>query len=368
MYFVYEKVKLIRAKQECVKKNGGLLLQEQINAHQCLRFKVFSIKEMKRATKNFDEAHVIGRGGQGIVYEGTLDDKRRVAVKKAMIIDEKKKKAFAKEMYIVSLINHKNIIKILGCCLEVEVPILVYELISRGTLYQLIQNRNQSMPLGFRLKIAMDSASALAYLHMDAFPSIVHGDIKSSNILLDDENMAKISDFGASLLPYRELIESGIAGTNGYFDPESLQTGQLTEKSDVYSFAVVILELLTRKRAVLSIGPTEKKSLAQAFKEYGLADILDDEIKYQITDEQTAEFEGLLMLCLREKGEERPTMKEVLACLRRITESNQNSSEEHNTENMRPFLGESNNHTTYTAEYYSSGHQATFELDYSLTR
>lgn len=367
MYLVYEKAKLSRAKQKCFRQNGGLLLQEQINAHQCVRFKMFSVEEMERATNNFDQHQVKGRGGQGTVYEGILDDKRRVAVKKAIMVDEKKKKDFAREMYILSLINHKNVIKILGCCLEVEVPMLVYEFISHGTLSQHIQNKNRSMPLGFRLRIAVDSASALAYLHSDASPPIVHGDVKTSNILLDDEYAAKISDFGASQLPFKDMNESGLPGTYGYLDPESLQTGELTAKSDVYSFAVVILELLTRKTAIYSEGPREKRSLAQTFKEKGLPDIIDDEIKNEVTQEQVDEFAELLTECLKVKGEERPTMTKVVAWLRRMQELNQNLSER-SMENVEPLHSESSNQTTYIAEYYSSGHQAVFEIDYHLTR
>ena len=344
-------------------------MQEQINAHQGVRFKIFSVEEMERATNNFHEHRIKGRGGQGIVYEGTLDDKRKVAIKKAIMIDDKKKKDFAKEMYILSLINHKNVVKILGCCLEVEVPILVYELISRGTLYQLVQDKNQSMPLGFRLKVVVDSASALAYLHSDASPSIVHGDVKSSNILLDDEYMAKISDFGASLLPFKDVNESGVPGTYGYLDPESMETCQLTEKSDVYSFAVVILEVLTRKKAVYSEGPGEKRSLAQTFREEGLASILDDEIRCQITDEQVAEFEELLSVCLKSRGEERPAMAKVVAWLRRMRDFNQNLLEESNPAGSTATVtGESDYGTTYTAQFYSSEHRAVFELDYNLNR
>lgn len=367
-YLVYENAKMLRAKRKCFRQNGGLFFREQIKAHQGVRFKIFSIEEMKRATKNFDEGRVKGRGGQGTVYEGILDDKRRAAIKKAIKIneEEKSKEAFAKEMHILSHINHKNVIKILGCCLEVEVPMLVYEFISRGTLFQRIQNKNRRMPLGFRLKVAEDSASALAYLHSDVCPTVIHGDVKSSNILLDDKNVAKISDFGASFFSCKDTTESGVPGTYGYLDPESFVTGRLTEASHVYSFAVVMLELLTRKTAIFSEGPRGMKSLAQTFKEKGLARIIDDEIKYAITKEQIDEFSELLTKCLKENGKERPEMKKVAAWLQRIREFNQDQSEEHSVGDIEPLHGESS--ATYTAEYHSSGHPAVFEINSNLPR
>lgn len=358
MHLVYEKSKLIRAKQKYFRHNGGLFLQEQIKQNKYHRFKIFSAEEIRSATNNFNPNRVRGQGGQGTVYEGIIDDKRIVAVKKAVNLDERLKKIFLREMYILSLINHKNVIKILGCCLEVEVPMLVYEFISGGTLSQRIQDKNRSMSLDFRLKVAVDCASALAYLHSDASSPILHRDVKSSNILLIDNDTAKLSDFGASVLPPKHTLESGVPGTFGYIDPESLQKGELTAESDVYSFAVVILELLTRKTAVYSEGPSEKRNLAQTFKENGLENILDEEIKNQVTKEQIDEFSGLLTECLKENGKERPTMTKVLAWLTRMREINQNLSE-HSMEDIEPGHGDTNYHTT-TTEYYSPENQLAF--------
>ncbi|RRT68132.1 hypothetical protein B296_00004909 [Ensete ventricosum] len=187
-----------------------------------------------KVTNRFDNNRVLGRGGYGTVYRGVLEDNHIIAVKKPKMINESNKNEFEKEMFILSQINHKNIVKLLGCCLEVEVPMLVCEFIPNGTLFHLIHEhaKTSPIPLGTRLRIAYESADALAYLHSSASPPIIHGDVKSSNILLDENYMAKVPDFGASkLVPKDEdQFATLVQGTCGYLDPEYLQTCQLTDK------------------------------------------------------------------------------------------------------------------------------------------
>ncbi|GJN33728.1 hypothetical protein PR202_gb22351 [Eleusine coracana subsp. coracana] len=221
--------------------------------------------------------------------------------------------------YVLSdSINHKNIVKLLGCCLEVEVPMLVYEFIPNGTLFHLLHgNQGRYISLSTRLRIAYESAEALAYLHSCASPPIIHGDVKSTNILLDIDYTTKISDFGASLLAPNDESQfvTLVQGTCGYLDPEYMQTCQLIDKSDVYSFGVVLLELLTRKKAFHLDGPEDKKSLSMEFlfaiKNKKLEDILDDQIK----NDENMEFLGEIALvarqCLEMSGVNRPSMKEV---------------------------------------------------------
>ncbi|KAF8694862.1 hypothetical protein HU200_037961 [Digitaria exilis] len=187
-----ERRRLHQIKQRYFRQHGGLLLFEEMKSQQGVAFKIFSEEELQQATNKFDEHQVLGHGGHGTVYKGVLKSYTEIAVKRCMTIDEQHKKEFGKEMLILSQINHKNIVKLLGCCLEVEVPMLVYEFIPNGTLFDLIhRNHTRHISLDTRLRIAYESAEALSYLHSCASPPILHGDVKSTNILLDGDYTAK---------------------------------------------------------------------------------------------------------------------------------------------------------------------------------
>ncbi|KAG6512849.1 putative wall-associated receptor kinase-like 16 [Zingiber officinale] len=322
---------LMKTKQKFFKQNGGVLLQQQMNSYRGVTFKLFTQEELKKATDNFSSSRIIGRGGQGIVYEGMLEDNRLVAIKKSKLADERQTREFAKEMLILSQINHKNVIKLLGCCLEVEVPMLVYELVSKGNLFEYLHSKTHRfhIPLDARLRIAVESAEALAYLHSSTSTPIIHGDVKSSNILLDDEYTAKVSDFGASKLAPKDATQLAtfVQGTCGYLDPEYMLTCQLTEKSDVFSFGVVILELLTRRKAFeFNVSDEEMLLTANfisAMKENKVDEMVDPEIKKEEDMVVIKEVCKLVVLCLNSNGDERPTMKEVAEDLGKLSKNKQ---------------------------------------------
>ncbi|CAN6190660.1 unnamed protein product [Urochloa humidicola] len=323
-YLVHERKKLTNIKQRYFQQHGGMLLLQEISLKQGSAFSIFTEADLIDATDKFDDKNILGRGGHGTVYKGTLKDGSLIAVKRCVLMtSEQQKKEFGQEMLILSQINHKNIVKLLGCCLEVEVPMLVYEFIPNGTVFQFIHgdNGSRNIPFSTRIRIALESALALSYLHSWASPPILHGDVKSSNILLDDNYSAKVSDFGASILAPADKSQfmTLVQGTCGYLDPEYMQTCLLTDKSDVYSFGVVLLELLTGRTAFNLEGPEGERSLSlrflRAMKEDRLMDVIDDRIKNDSDIGLLEEVAELSRQCLEMIGERRPTMKDV-ACNR----------------------------------------------------
>jgi serine/threonine protein kinase len=318
---VIKRRKEINLKKKFFKRNGGLLLQQQISSseHNVQNTKLFNTKELETATDQFSESRILGKGGQGMVYKGMLTDGRIVAIKKCNIVDEGNLEQFINEIIILSQINHRNVVKLLGCCLETEVPLLVYEFIPNGMLFQYLQEGSEEFPLTWdmRLKIATEIAGALSYLHSAASLPIYHRDIKSTNILLDDKYRAKAADFGTSrsVAIDQTHLTTIVYGTFGYLDPEYFQTSQFTKKSDVYSFGVVLVELLTGEKPVSAVRTQEVRSLATYFllsmEENFLFDILDARVKMNGDKQEIMVVANLAKKCLHLSGKRRPTMREV---------------------------------------------------------
>ncbi|XP_015572172.2 wall-associated receptor kinase-like 1 [Ricinus communis] len=318
-HFLKERRNRIR-KERLFEQNGGFLLQQKLSS--CgggKKAKLFTAEELQRATDNYNQSRFLGQGGYGTVFKGMLPDGSIVAVKRSKTIDRTQIAQFINEVVILSQINHRNIVKLLGCCLETELPLLVYEFIPNGNLSNHIHEQDQesSFPWELRLRIASEVAGAVAYMHSSASSPIFHRDIKSSNILLDDKYSAKVSDFGTSrAIPFdRTHLTTAVQGTFGYFDPEYFHTSQFTEKSDVYSFGVVMIELITGEKPISFDRNEDERSLVAHFissmKEDRLLQILDPRVAREARREDMHAIAKLATSCVRLNGKKRPTMREV---------------------------------------------------------
>ncbi|ONI06291.1 hypothetical protein PRUPE_5G051200 [Prunus persica] len=340
--------KTIARKKMFFKRNGGLLLEQQLSSGEVNvdKIKLFNSKELEKATNNFSIDRILGQGGQGTVYKGMLADGRIVAVKKSKMVDTSKLSDFINEIVILSQINHRNVVQIMGCCLETEVPLLVYEFIPNGTLSQYIQGQIEEFTLTWemRLQIATEVAGALSYLHGAASVPIYHRDIKSANILLDRKYRAKIADFGTSrsISIDQTHLTTCVHGTFGYLDPEYFQSSQFTEKSDVYSFGVVLVELLTGQKPISAVTWSQEKeyrSLATYFinsmQEDRLFNIVDARVLKEGSETEIQVVANLARRCLNLNGRNRPTMREVTSELEAVQMSRKPSiSAEQNSEGV----------------------------------
>ncbi|KAF5767724.1 putative protein kinase RLK-Pelle-WAK-LRK10L-1 family [Helianthus annuus] len=301
--------------------------QELLKANNVMRSaRMFSLKEVKKATNGFSKDRILGIGGFGEVYKGELADGTAVAVKSAKVGNLKSTQQVLNEVEILSQVSHKNLVRLLGCCVEAGQPLMIYEYISRGTLHHHLHGESSTTFLNWklRLSISLQTAEALAYLHTAAHTPIYHRDIKSTNILLDDDFNAKVSDFGLSRLarPGLSHVSTCAQGTLGYLDPEYYKNYQLTDKSDVYSYGVVLLEILTSKRAIDFGRQEDDVNLAVyvAKRADSVMDVVDQRLvvgEGRVSDSIRL-FCELALACLSEKKGDRPTMKDVVQQLQSI--------------------------------------------------
>jgi serine/threonine protein kinase len=304
---------------------------------------LFSLKELEKATNGFADDQKLGVGGFGTVYKGTMESGLIVAVKRTNKLDTSGAQQFLNEMALLSQVNHRNLVRLHGCCLEREVPMLVYEYVPNGNLSEHLRGEKSS-ELGHltwpkRMQIAIETAEALTYLHSEANPPIYHRDVKSSNILLTNMYGVKVSDFGISkLIPLDATHVSTIAqGTPGYWDPEYFLSYQLIDKSDVYSFGVVLLELITSQPPVdLNRDKMEMSLVAMCIpqiKEGNFEAIVDPKLlssnfeEMATTLQEIEKVATMAMRCLAFKGDDRPSMKQVTKVLHQMKGGNYQWSE-----------------------------------------
>ncbi|CAI9759696.1 unnamed protein product [Fraxinus pennsylvanica] len=280
-------------------------------------------KMLESATNNFSESEILGMGGFGCVYKAKLEENLCVAVKRLEGGSSDAIKEFETEVELLSNIQHPNIISLLGCSIHAETRLLVYELMQNGSLETQLHGPSHGSALTWhlRMKIALDVARGLEFLHEHCHPQIIHRDLKSSNILLDSNFNAKLSDFGLAVpdgAQNRNNIK--LSGTLGYVAPEYLLDGKLTDKSDVYAFGVVLLELLLGRKPVEKLAPSQCQSIVtwampQLTDRSKLPNIVDPVIINTMDLKHLYQVAAVAVLCVQPEPSYRPLITDVLHSL-----------------------------------------------------
>ncbi|KAI4295095.1 hypothetical protein MLD38_040633 [Melastoma candidum] len=339
----------------------------------------FSLDELKKCTNNFSERNEIGSGGYGKVYRGMLSNGQVVAIKRAQQGSMQGGQEFKTEIELLSRVHHRNLVGLVGFCFESGEQMLIYEFMPNGTLRESLSGTSGiHLDWRRRLRIALGSARGLTYLHELADPPIIHRDVKSTNILLDENLSAKVADFGLSKLvsdSQKGHVSTQVKGTLGYLDPEYYMTQQLTEKSDVYSFGVVMLELITAKQPIEKgkYIVREVRTAMNMNDDDGLCG-LQDRIDCSIRDSGLlvgfSRFLDLALRCVEESASDRPTMSEVVKTIENILQNdgmNTNSTSASSSATEYGFPKGSSRHHPYNKGlpkgYSTANHSDSF--DYS---
>ncbi|XP_039845542.1 proline-rich receptor-like protein kinase PERK8 [Panicum virgatum] len=293
--------------------------------------KAFSFDELYSITGGFASENVLGEGGFGCVFKGVLGDGKEVAVKQLKGGGGQGEREFQAEVEIISRVHHRHLVSLVGYCIAEDHRLLVYDYVSNGTLHHHLHGRGRPvMDWPTRVRIAAGSARGLAYLHEDCHPRIIHRDIKSSNILLDDQFEAQVADFGLARLAENDVthISTRVMGTFGYLAPEYASTGKLTEKSDVFSFGVVLLELITGRKPVDSSRPLGDESLVEwsrpllnrAIENQEFDELIDPRLDGDFDDVEMFRVIEAAAACIRHSAARRPKMGQVVRVLDSLTD------------------------------------------------
>ncbi|XP_024392016.1 receptor-like serine/threonine-protein kinase At1g78530 [Physcomitrium patens] len=306
-----------------IKLSGGKMVMFQMSGKATP-----SSKAVLRKAELLKQQDIIGSGGYGTVYKLELDDKTQFAVKKLARGGQDRERGFERELETLADIKHRNLVALRGYYSAPDINILVYDLMHNGNLdtwlHEHVKHGGKPLEWDTRLNIAVGSARGLSYLHHDCIPHIIHRDIKTSNILLDEDMEARVSDFGLAKLisPHQTHVTTMVAGTLGYLPPEYMETGKVTEKGDVYSFGIVLLELLTGKR------PTDNYFMDNDFNMVHWAktavdedhpeDIFDEYILGSCPDEDLLTALDIAFQCVVQQPQARPSMQQVVKMLERL--------------------------------------------------
>nr|AMM42957.1 LRR-RLK [Vernicia montana] len=288
--------------------------------------KFYTYKELKNATEDFSPANKIGEGGFGSVYKGRLKDGKITAIKVLSAESRQGVKEFLTEINVISEIEHENLVKLYGCCVEGNHRILVYNFLENNSLAQTllgVGNSYSNIQFSWRTRsrICIGVARGLAFLHEDLRPHIVHRDIKASNILLDKDLSPKISDFGLAKLipPNMTHVSTRVAGTIGYLAPEYAIRGQLTRKADIYSFGVLLVEIVSGRCNTNTRLPIEEQYLLERtwelYERKELVGLVDTALDGDFDAEEACKFLKIGLLCTQDAPKLRPSMSTVVKLL-----------------------------------------------------
>ncbi|KAL7153666.1 hypothetical protein ABFS83_04G184100 [Erythranthe nasuta] len=363
-----EKSYVISSKVSSTLRTEGEILQSS-------NLKDFTFSDLKNATRNFRPDSVLGGGGFGSVFKGWVDENSFIAAKPGtgMIVAVKKlhqesfqgHREWLAEVNYLGQFSHPNLVKLIGYCLEDDYRLLVYEFMPRGSLENHLFRRGsyfQPLSWGLRLKVALGAAKGLAFLHSDE-SGVIYRDFKTSNILLDSNYNAKLSDFGLAKdgpTGDKSHVSTRVMGTHGYAAPEYLATGHLTTKSDVYSYGVVLLELMSGRRAIDKNRPTGEHKLVDWSKPY-LANkrkvyrVMDNRLEGQYTIDVAQKVAALALKCISLEPRLRPKMEEVVKEIEQLQDFSNldsNRSGSHNgSRQRRRSVGDSGNKIANAGAY-----------------
>ncbi|KAM0020744.1 putative protein kinase RLK-Pelle-PERK-1 family [Helianthus debilis subsp. tardiflorus] len=286
----------------------------------------FTYEELAMATDGFSEANLLGQGGFGYVHRGVLPNGKEVAVKQLKTGSGQGEREFQAEVEIISRVHHKHLVSLVGYCMTGAQRLLVYEFVPNNTLEFHLHGKNRPvMEFPTRLRIALGAAKGLAYLHEDCHPKIIHRDIKAANILLDFNFEAKVADFGLAKITsdVATHVSTRVMGTFGYLAPEYASSGKLTDKSDVFSFGVMLLELITGRRPVDSAQTYVDDSLVdwarplltRAIDDGNFDSIVDSRLQKEYNHNEMARMISCAAACVRHSARRRPKMSQVVRAL-----------------------------------------------------
>lgn len=286
----------------------------------------FSYGELALATDNFSITNLLGQGGFGYVYKGVLHNGKHVAIKQLKVGSGQGEREFRAEVETISRAHHRHLVSLVGYCISGDQRLLVYEFVPNKTLESHLHGKDHlSINWANRMKIALGSAKGLAYLHEDCHPKIIHRDIKAANILLDDDFEAKVADFGLArfYLDTDTHVSTRVMGTFGYLAPEYALTGKLTEKSDIFSFGVMILELITGRRPIDkaqhylddNIVDWARPLLMQALEDGNFDMLADPRLQKDYDYTEMTRMVACAAVCVRHLARRRPRMSQVVRAL-----------------------------------------------------